>query len=102
MNQVRFLELTMVCVGIIGVGTMDRTPVEAEAGKLDMMAGANAARDPAYFNRMAGAVNLAAPMRAAVNEQLKQAAENGFGAELVGHLVASALKKNGLSLGDQS
>ena len=58
---------------------------------------ANAAKDLRYFNRMTGDERLAAPMGAAVYDRLITAQKIGFDDGLVGHLVAAALKLNGLA-----
>ncbi len=74
-----------------------------ESGSCDGMkfSIANAAKDLGYFNRMADSALLAAPMGAAVHEQLDAAARLGFSDGLVGHLIAAALKLNRLEDGDR-
>ena len=58
---------------------------------------ANAAKDLRYYNRMTGTAGLAAPMGAAVYDRLITTEKLGFDDGLVGHLVAAALKLNGLA-----
>jgi 3-hydroxyisobutyrate dehydrogenase-like beta-hydroxyacid dehydrogenase len=58
---------------------------------------ANAEKDLRYYTRMTGEHALAAPMGPAVHNQLMAARKLGFEDGLVGHLVAAALKLNGLN-----
>lgn len=57
---------------------------------------ANAEKDLRYYTRMTGEHEMAAPMGPAVHGQLMTARKLGFEEGLVGHLVAAALKLNGL------
>ena len=57
---------------------------------------ANAAKDLKYYNRMANLEGLQAQMGPAVLGRLEEAGKLGFEDGLVGHLVAAALKLNGL------
>ncbi len=59
---------------------------------------ANAEKDLRYYTRMTGEHALAAPMGPAVHNQLMTARKLGFDDGLVGHLVAAALKLNGLDV----
>ena len=58
---------------------------------------ANAEKDLRYYTRMTGDFGMAAPMGPAVHNQLMAARKLGFEDGLVGHLVAAALKFNGLA-----
>lgn len=60
---------------------------------------ANAEKDLRYYMRMTGETGVAAPMGPAVHNQLIAARKLGFEEGLVGHLVAAALKLNGLDGG---
>jgi 3-hydroxyisobutyrate dehydrogenase-like beta-hydroxyacid dehydrogenase len=68
-----------------------------ETGSLDGMkfSIANAEKDLRYYMRMTGETGVHAPMGPAVHNQLIAARKLGFEDELVGHLVAAALKLNG-------
>ncbi|KYF55040.1 6-phosphogluconate dehydrogenase [Sorangium cellulosum] len=60
---------------------------------------ANAAKDLRYYNRMVADVPLTAPMGPAVLNSLVSALNSGFSDGLVGHMVASHCKQNGVELG---
>ncbi|WP_437551680.1 NAD(P)-dependent oxidoreductase [Sorangium sp. So ce367] len=59
---------------------------------------ANAAKDLRYYNRMVADVPLTAPMGPAVLNSLVSALNSGFSDGLVGHMVASHCKQNGIEL----
>ncbi|WP_437977425.1 NAD(P)-dependent oxidoreductase [Sorangium sp. So ce295] len=59
---------------------------------------ANAAKDLRYYNRMVADVPLTAPMGPAVLNSLVSALNSGFSDGLVGHMVASHCKQNGVEL----
>jgi len=59
---------------------------------------ANAAKDLRYYNRMVGDVPLTAPMGPAVLNSLVSALNSGFGDGMVGEMVASHCKLNGVEL----
>jgi 3-hydroxyisobutyrate dehydrogenase-like beta-hydroxyacid dehydrogenase len=74
-----------------------------ETGALDGLkfSLANAEKDLRYYSRMTGEHGMAAPMGPAVHNQLMTARKLGFDDGLVGHLVAAALKLNGLDATDK-
>jgi 3-hydroxyisobutyrate dehydrogenase-like beta-hydroxyacid dehydrogenase len=59
---------------------------------------ANAAKDLRYYNRMIADVPLSAHMGPAVHNSLVQAINSGFADGLVGDMVASVCKANGVNL----
>ncbi len=59
---------------------------------------ANASKDLRYYNRMVADVPLTAPMGPAVLNSLVSALNNGFAEGLVGDMVASHCKQNGIEL----